>query len=398
MQVRSSFVAQERNRIRIFFLPKQFFNFESSFSGRMLDSADYRRKNVKNPSSVCKRMNCRKLLFGALAAFLSLASNAQTSRDSVYVKAELNTYSINYDKALPEIERFIEGNSLLVKRKTQDFETVRYDLVMTAAQYNEIKHRLEEWKFAVIDSKEQTIDLSRKIENHVASMDRLKADISLLQKKKEYIKGDTLLYELDGQIYDKNEKLRQESREYAEDCASIGTVNLDLYLMRDETSPSQTKVRFVNMPGFEYSFLMVGNPKPGFSAKYYDGYNLKYIFTKGKTFVDLGVFKARNVAEADSTTLTDAFNISFGQDFYSRHFGRGARKFLNMYSGYNLGFMMYSGEKRSTKTVYLSPTVGVELFKNRYVLWDLRGAYYVPIMHNYDLRGWQFSMSFNVAF
>lgn len=343
-------------------------------------------------------MNYRKFWLGVVLAFFPLVSNAQSSRDSVLVEASLNTYSINFDKVLPEIERFIDANSLLVKKKTQDYETVRYDLVMTMAQYNEIKQRLEGWKFAIVNSKEQTIDLSRKIEKHVVAMERLKSDIALLEKKKSNSKGDSLLYVLDDQIYDKNEDLRQESRAYAEDCAAIGTVNLDLYLMRDETSPTQTKVRFVNMPGFEYSFLMVGNPKEGFSAKYYDGYNLKYIFTKGKTFVNFGVYKARDVAESDTTTLTDAFNISFGQDFYSRHFGRGARKFLNMYSGYNVGFMMYSGEDSSQKTVYLSPTVGVELFKNRYVLWDLRGGYYLPIMHNYDLRGWQFSMSFNVAF
>lgn len=194
------------------------------------------------------------------------------------------------------------------------------------------------------------------------------------------------------------ESLRKKNRNYADNCASIGTVNLEFRLMRDETSPRQTKVRFVNMPGFEYSYLMVGNPKPGFSASYYNGYNLKYLFTRGKTFVNVGVFKAKDVAAADSTTLTDAFNISFGQDFYSRHFGRGARKCFNMYSGYNVGFMAFRGETTSTKTIYVSPTVGVELFKNRFVLWDLRGSYYLPFKHNYDLRGWQFSTSFNVAF
>lgn len=343
-------------------------------------------------------MSCKKLLLNAFVAFFPFAINAKISRDSVVVEATLNTYSINFDKVVPVMDQFVYDNSVMVKSKSQNYESVYYNLVLTDAQYNDIKNRLEELKCAVINSDESTTDITRKIENHSVAIERLKSDIRVLEKKRESAKNDTIKAELDGQIYDKNEDLREETRNFTEECASIGTVDLRLYLNRDETSPRQTKVRFVNMPGFEYSFLMVGNPKPGFSAKYYNGYNLKYLFTRGKTFVTLGVYKAKDVADTDSTTLTDAFNISFGQDFYSRHFGRGSRKCFNMYSGYNIGFMAFRGEDSSAKTFYVSPTVGVELFKNRFVLWDLRGSYYLPFKYNYDLRGWQFSTSFNVAF
>lgn len=365
-------------------------------------------------------MDYRKLLLNVLVASLPLASNAgssyddyddgnengsfpftlssKTSRDSVCMEATLNTYSINFDKVVPVVEQYINENSLLINSKTQNYEQVYYNVVMTEAQYNAIKQQLEGWKCAVLNSTETTKNLSREIENQSVSIERLKSDIKELETRITKVKNDSIAEELESELYDKRESLRKKNRNLSEGYASIGTVNLNFYLMRDETSPRQTKVRFVNMPGFEYSFLMVGNPKPGFSASYYNGYNLKYLFTRGKTFITLGVFKAKDVAATDSTTLTDAFNISFGQDFYSRHFGRGARKCFNMYSGYNVGFMAFRGETTSTKTIYVSPTVGVELFKNRFVLWDLRGSYYLPFKHNYDLRGWQFSTSFNVAF
>lgn len=343
-------------------------------------------------------MYSKRFLINVLLALLPLALNAKTSRDSVCMEATLNTYSINFDKVVPVVEQYINENSLLINSKTQNYEQVYYNVVMTEAQYNAIKQQLEGWKCAVLNSTETTKNLSREIENQSVSIERLKSDIKELETRIAKVKNDSIAEELESELYDKRESLRKKNRNLSEGYASIGTVNLNFYLMRDETSPRQTKVRFVNMPGFEYSILMISNPKPGFSASYYNGYNLKYLFTRGKTFVNVGVFKAKDVAATDSTTLTDAFNISFGQDFYSRHFGRGARKCFNMYSGYNVGFMAFRGETTSTKTIYVSPTVGVELFKNRFVLWDLRGSYYLPFKHNYDLRGWQFSTSFNVAF
>lgn len=340
----------------------------------------------------------KKMIFGAMVAVFPVVSNAKTLRDSVVVDANLTTYSIHFDKVVPVIADFIENNSLQVKSKTQDYESIHYDLVMSETQYSDIKQHLAEWKCDVINATETTSDLSRKLENQAVSIERLKSDIREIEKKMDKTNNDSILADLEDQLYELNDILKYKNRDYMDDVSSIGTVNLSLYLMRDETTPRQTKVRFVNMPGFEYSFLMVGNPKPGFSAEYYNGYNLKYLFTKGKTFINVGIYKAQNVASTDTTTLTDAFNISFGQDFYSRHFGRGARKCFNMYSGYNIGFMAFRGETTSAKTFYVTPTVGVELLKNRFVLWDLRGSYYLPFKYNYDLRGWQFSSSFNVAF
>lgn len=343
-------------------------------------------------------MNCRNLLLSSVVALAPIVSFAQTSQETVSKKADLDVYSLNFDKVAPKIDQFINENSLVVKRKTQNYEKIYYDLVMTTSQYNDVKKNLEGWKCAIINSEETTQDLGSSISRLKSDIKSCKDDINALEKQIEATQNDSVIKYLGGKLERENERLNSRVNEYNKVCSEIGLVTLKLDIMRDETTPRQTKVRFVNMPGFEYDFLMIGNPKPGFSAKYYNGYNLKYLFTKGKTFVNLGVYKAMDVAKTDSTTLTDAFNVAFGQDFYSRHFGRGSRKCFNFYSGYNVGFMAFRGETSSTKTFYVTPTVGVELLKNRFLLWDLRGGYYLPFKHNYDLRGWQISSNINIAF
>ena len=99
-------------------------------------------------------MNYRNLLLNLLVAFLPLALNATTSRDSVVVEATLNTYSINFDKVVPVIGQYINENTLLINTKTQNYEQVYYNVVMTEAQYNAIKQQLEGWKCAVLNSTE----------------------------------------------------------------------------------------------------------------------------------------------------------------------------------------------------------------------------------------------------
>lgn len=343
-------------------------------------------------------MKYSNIFLGSLFALVPFVSFAQTSQDTVSKKADLDVYSVNFDKVAPKIDQFINENSLIVNRKTQNYDKIYYDLVMTNSQYNDMKMNLEGWKCAIINSEETTQNLRNKLSRLRSDINSWKNEINDLEKQIGATQNDTVINFLDEKLEKRYSYLNSKVEEYNNVCSEIGLVTLKLDIMRDETTPRQTKVHFVNMPGFEYDFLMVGNPKPGFSAKYYNGYNLKYLFTKGKTFVNLGVYKAMDVAKTDSTTLTDAFNIAFGQDFYSRHFGRGSRKCFNFYSGYNVGFMAYRGETTSTKTFYVSPTVGVELFKNRFLLWDLRGSYYLPFKHNYDLRGWQISSNINIAF
>ena len=226
-------------------------------------------------------------------------------------------------------------------------------------------------------------------------------------KKKEYekmqIKIDSVksskYYEhwektrnIESEIYEVRKKIKQ-----IENIDSTYLFNVDI---KDEvTSPTYSRVNFIHMPGVEYSYLMVEQPKKNISHAVYQGLNLKYLFTKGKSFFELGAYKAsKDSIKKDSIAFQELFMFEFGQDFYSRHFGRGGRKWLNLYIGYKTGMAVASNDLKIEWIPSVSPNIGVELFKNKFICIDSRANYFLPLINNRNLRGWAFSGAFNFVF
>ena len=311
------------------------------------------------------------LLLFSLFASVMLASSAvaQNRADSTFIDAEVETYTPNFDKVSPQFEQFLEQNSVRIEEKTKDYYVITYSLVMWKSQFADLKNRLDEWKCQTIKLKETT----------------------------RYIPREKML--LQDRFDEDEDNIREYQNEIRELDSKNGTVVLDIKLMRELTTPSASmKIRFVNMPGFEFSVFMPENPKEGVSADMYYGYMLKYLFTKGKSYITVGAFKADEVPQNDTLMYSDIFNFSFGQDFYSRHLGRGGRKFLNLYSGYNIGYLVYSGKNSSLKNFYVSPAIGIELFKNNFMLIDTKMTYMLPFTDNLYLRGFQFAAAVNFVF
>lgn len=341
------------------------------------------------------------LMFFSLAAMWFSAANAkaQTFADSTFVDASLISFTPNFDKVAPVFEQFLEQNSIRLEKKTKDFYEINCTLLLTSGQFSEFKKKLLEWKCETLYQTETTRDVSK--ENAPKKLKVHKLDNSIAERKKvldtiRNVDARNGILRDNEDDYADRQKYENEIRELE---SKIGTVTLDVTLKREMTTPnSRRRIRYVNMPGFEYSIFRPENQKDGVTADCYTGYNLKYVFTQGKSHVTIGVFKAMDVDKSDTLTYSDIFNLSFGQDFYSRHLGRGSRKFLNLYSGYNIGFHSYNAESRSLRNFYLSPTVGVELFKNSFMLLDTKATYVLPFSHNYDLRGFQFAASLNFVF
>lgn len=197
---------------------------------------------------------------------------------------------------------------------------------------------------------------------------------------------------IDSQIYAVKKKIKM--LEAVDNVYTIKVVISD-----ETTSPSYSRVNFVHMPGVEYTYLMIEQPKTGLSHEVYQGLNLKYLFTKGKSFFELGAYKAnKDSVKSDSLAFQELFMFEFGQDFYSRHFGRGGNKFFNLYIGYKTGMAVASNDRTVTWIPTVSPNIGVELFKNKYICIDTRANYFLPLVENRNLRGWAFSGAFNFVF
>lgn len=324
---------------------------------------------------------------------------AQKGVDSSYIAVTGKSYTPNFDKVSPKFEQYIEQNALSIAQKSKDYYTVSYSLVMSKTQFAELKAKLDEWRCETISINETTKFIPQEKKNRRAEIQQLQSSINERNENLLVAEEQGWRERLQKRNESDLEKIREYESEIRELDSKMGCVWIDIMLMRELTTPNETqKIKFVNMPGFEYSVFMPENPKAGISANCYNGYMLKYLFTRGKSFVTVGAFKAVDVPSSDLQMYSDLFNFSFGQDFYSRHLGRGGRKFLNLYSGYNVGYLACTGAESTLHNFYVSPAIGIELFKNNFMLFDTKVNYILPFVKNLNMRGLQFAASLNFVF
>ena len=107
----------------------------------------------------------------------------------------------------------------------------------------------------------------------------------------------------------------------------------------------------------------------------------------------LGLLKATD--SNDSIRISEIFIYGVGFDFYPRYAGRGKRRFWNLYHGFLIGGT-YNGADGSR--FHLSPHLGIEIVKTRFIIFDVRLGYLVPFTLNKKYRGPIMSWSFNFLF
>lgn len=202
--------------------------------------------------------------------------------------------------------------------------------------------------------------------------------------------------EIEGQIFRLEEGLLEARQQVR---GNIVTLTIE-EPSEPPTTTSKRWVEFTNMPGAEFTYLSIENPKAGLSGEAYAGASVRYLFTKGKSYLILGVLKNLDQPEGDTTIYNDVFQYAYGTDFYPRHFGRGQRSYLNLYSGFTLGGLFLSSTAKNEHILQVTPHVGIELYKGKQTLLDVRGGYLLPLDSdlNLNLRGWTVSPSFNFVF
>ncbi|MDO7848174.1 hypothetical protein Q5H92_17540 [Hymenobacter sp. M29] len=184
------------------------------------------------------------------------------------------------------------------------------------------------------------------------------------------------------------------------DHAGQAYVTLRLF---DEVSfpTGNRRVSFVNMPGVEYGYLRLDNPKVGLTSAAYQGYALKYLVTRGKSYFNLGFYRPVSGNTGESDFVNELFVINFGQDFYPRNFGRGRRRYFNLYTCYQLGgFILNRNSDKGNEFISNANIgIGLEIMKTRHVLIDTKASYFVPLNdRSRDLRGVLGQVAFNFVF
>lgn len=331
------------------------------------------------------------LLFGLPA----LAQNYNSQK-------RVTVYASRFEESKRDMNNFIRKHAVRVQRKDEMQERFTAEFIMAETRLIQLDSLIGRLGYA--------IENSLTSQNYQLNIRQLKQNLQDETEEQERLRGllnnpantpeqrNQFQNRLDNSLGNRKRQL-QELRNY-EDYDSLAFVTVNIY---DEiTYPTgNQRIAFVNMPGLEFSLLMPENPRAGVSAELYRGYLIKYLFTRGKSYLDLGVYKAVANNRADSTLINELFLINFGQDFYPKHFGRGKRKYLNLYTCYQIGGFIINrnNEKHNTFNPNLNLGLGVEIFKSKHILLDNKVTYFLPLNElNRNLRSLTYNASLNFVF
>ncbi|MGC6413853.1 MAG: hypothetical protein ACON5K_04030 [Bacteroidia bacterium] len=370
---------------------------------------------------ITKNMKIKHLTIFLLTLITLPICGQYYNRSSYAANKSVRLYSARYNSSLDSMDGFVKNTGVVLIKKNMDLNSSTYQFEMPDNLVSTLDKSLNNWGY-IFSSNIETNNLQKTIKNYEEEIDKQKRIIENNQEDLNRLRMDTSDPKpgSGNRVYSENnyittirnaENRIEDIKKSIDETKKLGnTIYVTVEIYDDVATPDgrKQKVSWVNMPGVSYSFLQVENPKLGISHEQYAGFNLKYMFTRGKSYIEIGVLKPlsilTSIEQQDPTlsnTKNDFFLIQFGQDFYSRHFGRGKRKFLNLYSGYTIGVMLpnqYNDIKQKSVPVG-SLSIGVELLKTKHVLLDTRAAYFLPINdENRNTRGLLYNASLNFVF
>lgn len=339
------------------------------------------------------------LLVSVVFILISTQIFAQSDSTKISTSLNLEITSIQFDLSTKLIKDFLDSNKVYIETQNEYKTKLSVSFILNEPQYVTFENLLPQLGY--VTSKEvnsiNNNKRSEEVEFEITYLKSQKASYETIlgkinENSDQYLSTWKELKAIEERIFDAEQKLAQYKTKY-------NTYTIDMNIEDEVGSPGSSRVSFVNMPGVEYSFLNVETPLSGISTDMYQGYFLKYLFTKGKSYANIGAYKAYEGPAADTSYFSEMFLLGFGQDFYSRYMGRGSKKFLNLYSSYTIGGLLASGTTTKDYMFYLMPAIGIELFKNKYILLDTKVSYFVPITeYNPNMRGLSFNTSFNFVF
>ncbi len=320
---------------------------------------------------------------------------AQESEISTNLDASIRTADL--PAAIEKINEFVDLHHAVVLKQKVSEKNMRLEIFITPTALDSLQTLLP--KLGFVDSQDITTS------NNTLQQEKLELELDYLTEKKtiyereagEMTEKTDRYYNYWSEIREIEKRIFQinlELKSYKEKAKSLATIDIS----DDTYDLGSDKISWVNMPGASFDLLWMETPDNSISASVYSGYSLKYMITRGKTYCILGALKEKSEQKSDSSRFSEIFHLGFGQDFYTRHFGRGQNKFLNLYTGYNVGGLYATASNRSNSMFYTKVFLGVELFKNKYILLDNYVGYFIPLKFNRNMRGITYNISFNFVF
>jgi len=325
--------------------------------------------------------------------------NGFSQKKNIFLtNVEFSIYCPNFEKSKDILNSFIKLNNAQIINITENTTTVTG------------KFNIEQQKMQLLDSLIETLGYlnSKNIntKSYEVEIEKIHNELKYLNEKKIYYDKElSTITNKDAKYYEYWDEVRViEKRIYEletdQDSYKNDKIVEVIFTLYDDNVDytSDSYIDWVNMPGASFEMFYVETPVSTISAEQYIGYSLKYMITKGKSHFTLGNLKKFSTEPTDSTQFTEFFHFGFGQDFYTKHFGRGKRNWFNLYTGYNAGGIFATSDVHNTILPYVKAFLGVELFKNKYILIDNKIGYFIPFKYNRNLRGLEYSFSFNFVF
>jgi hypothetical protein len=355
------------------------------------------------PSGLCRFRNMFLLVPGLLVSVV-LSAQAQTTdnQDTYETQKRLSVGVTKYAEARVALTGFIRKRAVRVQKQeetpeqlTAEFSLNTTDLPRLDSLVTGLGYVLENnLNTHSLTSRQQELKAEERVE-----ATRLTNNQTRMQEAKLTTEERIALQ---NEIVQQDARLRQLQQRQQLLTSHEGQAYVSLRLFDEISFPTgNPRVSFVNMPGVEYAYLRLDNPKVGLTSQAYQGYAIKYLFTRGKSYFNLGVYKPTTTNKTDSAFVNELFVINFGQDFYPRNFGRGRRRYLNLYTSYQVGgfILNRNDDKKNDFIPNVNLGLGVELIKTRHILLDTKASYFVPLSsRSRDLRGLLGQASFNFVF
>jgi len=330
-----------------------------------------------------------KIILATLFAFATLWS--QETFYSSYMELELTTR--DFPNVEPVLRSLVKASGAQVTELNQDREhnSVTMTLSVNSQQFDSLSAQLP--SLATVAKNHITSeDLGKELmetQEHLTWTKNLAADNSVQQ-------NDSARQAFRTSIHEQELTLRT-----LQQRAVHHTIHVEL----SEDNPFQYSYdtdnwfSFINMPGVEAIAFWPQQPAKNRTMDRYQGFSLRYMFTQGKSYVNLGVMKGHGTVTSDSL-INDIFLYDWGTEFYPRHLGKGKRRFFNLYSGFQFGGMLLGSNDDFQNIFTLEAHVGVELLKLQYLIWDVHTGYLFPINPSWNrhMRGVEAGTAFNFVF
>lgn len=343
------------------------------------------------------------LLFSAKVVFSEVDSYDHYFSQEATIKILVDDMSVVNDS----LKKIIKDNGLIINSMKIDNQKHKSDYVFFV-ENSKFEQSIKELEaFGKIDAKKVTT------KNNIRPLEENDYDQEFLENQKEIYEKELLEKDRNSEGYDSLWDKKQEITKTLYDINRdklklISEVENSVIILEVEEISAQYFEEdedkffdFINMPGIETMVLVLENPDKQLSDDKYVGGALKYMVTKGKTFFTIGVLKPLDSDDSGiDSRVNDIVVYSLGKDFYPRYLGRGKRTFFNPYSGFQIGGMVITSDKEINHFFTIEPHVGLEIYKNRYVIFDMRAGYLFPMDENRakDFRGFTQSISFNIVF